>query len=160
MMDPVKHVKHSVAVVVRRAVDAAGGQPPGARGEFLVVRRPDDPDDPLAGVWGLPAVTVRDGEDERAAVVRAGRVKLGVELAVGARIGEKTADRGGYVLRLAGYEATVVGGVPAVPQPDASMTQYTACEYTADAGTLAEAAARGSLCAQLFLGHEGRSRRA
>jgi hypothetical protein len=134
-----KPTKRSVAVVVRKA------------GAFLIVRRPDDPEDLLAGIWGLPAVTLRDGEDEQAAVVRAGRVKLGVELAVGARLGEKTADRGGYLLRLADYEATVLHGVPAVPQPDHSMTQYTACRYTTDPATLAEAAARGSLCAQVFL---------
>jgi hypothetical protein len=140
MMGRMKPLKRSVAVVVRR--------PDGA---FLIVLRPDDPQDPLAGAWGLPAVTLLDGEDERAAVVRAGRVKLGVELAPGARIGEKTAGRGGYELRLADYEATIVTGVPAVPQPDDSMTQYTACRYTTDPHTLAEAAARGSLCAQVFL---------
>jgi 8-oxo-dGTP diphosphatase len=143
-MGAMKPVKHSVAVVVREAGSPAGGA-------FLVVRRPEDPEDPLAGVWGLPAVTLLDGEDERAAVVRAGRVKLGVELTAGARIGEKTSDRGGYLLRLADYEAAVIRGVPAVPQPDGSMTQYTACRYTTDPGTLAEAAARGSLCAQVFL---------
>ncbi len=145
-----KPVKHSVAVVVRRPADPAGGRP-AAGSEFLVVRRPEDPADPLAGAWGLPAVTLLDGEDEKAAAARAGRVKLGVELAVGARIGEKTADRGGYVLRLADYEVTVLAGVPAVPQPDRSVTQYTECRYTADPGTLAEAASRGSLCAQVFL---------
>jgi predicted TIM-barrel fold metal-dependent hydrolase len=146
MMGTMKPLKRSVAVVIRR--------PDGA---FLVVRRPDDPDDPLAGAWGLPAVTLLDGEDERAAVIRAGRVKLGVELAAGARIGEKTADRGGYALRLADYAATVLAGVPAVPQPDDSMTQYTACRYTTDPGTLAEAAARGSLCAQIFLEERARA---
>lgn len=140
MMEAMKSLKRSVAVVVRRL-----------DGAFLIVLRPDDPDDPLAGAWGLPAVTLFDGEDERAAVVRAGRVKLGVELAPGARLGEKTADRGGYELRLADYAATVTAGVPAVPQPDDSMTQYTACRYTTDPETLAEAAARGSLCAQVFL---------
>ena len=67
-----------------------------------------------------------------------------MELAPGARIGEKTADRGRYVLRLADYAATIVAGVPVVPQPDDSVTQYTACRYTSDPGTLAEAAARGS----------------
>jgi hypothetical protein len=147
MMGTMKPVKHSVAVVVRSP----------AGGAFLIVRRPHDEDDPLAGVWGLPAVTLLDGEDERAAVVRAGRVKLGVGLAPGARIGEKTADRGGYVLRLADYEATIADGVPAVPQPDESMTQYSACRYTADPGTLAEAAARGSLCAQVFLEDQARA---
>jgi 8-oxo-dGTP diphosphatase len=145
-----KPVKHSVAVVVRRPASPADGRHQDSA-EFLVVRRPDDPDDPLAGAWGLPAVTLLDGEDEAAAVIRAGRVKLGAELAAGARIGEKTADRGGYVLRLADYEATVVSGTPAVPQPDRSMTQYTQCRYTADPAILAEAASRGSLCAQIFL---------
>lgn len=147
MMGTMKPLKRSVAVVVRRA-----------GGEFLIVRRPDDPDDPLAGLWGLPAVSLAEGEDERAAAARAGRVKLGVGLAVGARLGEKTADRGRYVLRLADYEATVEAGVPAVPQPDASLTQYTACAYVTDPGVLAEAASRGSLCAQVFLEAAGRGR--
>lgn len=148
MIGAMKPVKRSVAVVLRNA------------GAFLIVRRPDDPEDPLAGLWGLPAVTLLDGEDERAAVVRAGRVKLGVELAAGARLGEKTADRGGYVLRLADYEATVRHGTPAVPQRDASMTQYTECEYTTDLGPLAEAASRGSLCAQVFLEDNSKRRHA
>jgi ADP-ribose pyrophosphatase YjhB (NUDIX family) len=152
-----KPVKRSVAVVVRRHGSQAGDGTQAGE-EFLIVRRPDDPDDPLAGAWGLPAVTLLDGEDEEAAVVRAGRVKLGVELRVGARIGEKAADRGGYVLRLADYEATVLAGVPAVPQPDESMTQYTACRYTADPGILAEAVARGSLCAQVFLEDNSKKR--
>jgi hypothetical protein len=136
-----KRVKRSVAVVVRGS----------AAGEFLIVRRPLDPDDPLAGLWGLPAITLHDGEDEVAAAGRAGRVKLGVELAVGARIGERSADRDGHVLRLADYEAVIVAGVPVVPQPDQSLTQYTDCRFTGDVAPLREAAARGSLCAQVFL---------
>ena len=139
-MGVMKPAKHSVAVVVR-----------GGAGRFLAVRRPDDPEDPLAGVWGLPAITLRDGEDERAAVVRAGRAKLGVELAAGRKIGEQTADRGGYLLRLSDYEATIVSGTPSVPQPDDSVTQYVACEFTGDPAILSEAAAKGSLCARIFL---------
>ena len=139
-MGRMKPAKHSVAVVVRD-----GG------GRFLAVRRPDDPEDPLAGLWGLPAITLRDGEDERAAVVRAGRAKLGVQLAAGRKIGEQTADRGAYLLRLSDYEATIVGGTPSVPQPDDSVTQYVACEFTGDPAILSEAAARGSLCARIFL---------
>src|SRR5690348_16761261 len=96
-MGRMKPAKHSVAVVVRD-----GG------GRFLAVRRPDDPEDPLAGLWGLPAITLRDGEDEQAAVVRAGRAKLGVELAAGPKIGGQTADRGAYLLHLSDYEATIV----------------------------------------------------
>jgi hypothetical protein len=146
-----KPVKRSVAVVVRQAAGPSAGDGTAAAGTFLVVRRPDDPADPLRGAWGLPAVTAHDGEDDREAVVRAGRVKLGVELAPGRRVGERTADRGDYLLRLADYEAVVVSGVPRVPQPDASLTQYTACLFTADTSVLGGAAARGSLCAQIFL---------
>jgi 8-oxo-dGTP diphosphatase len=133
-------VKHSVALVVR---DDAG--------RFLIVRRPDDPDDPLAGVWGLPAVTLRDGEDERAAAERAGRDKLGVTLLVGRKIGEKTADRGAYLLRLSDYEATITQGTPAVPQDDPAVTQYTESRFTDDLAVLAETAKKGSICAQILL---------
>jgi predicted TIM-barrel fold metal-dependent hydrolase len=140
MMASMKPAKHSVAVVVRAA-----------DGTFLVVRRPEDPDDPLAGLWGLPAITLRDGEDEQAAVVRAGRAKLGVDLAAGRKIGEATADRGSHLLRLSDYEATVVAGTPSVPQDDTSMTQYVAAMFTDAPSVLGEAAAKGSLCARVFL---------
>lgn len=132
--------KHSVAVVVR---DGAGA--------FLAVKRPDDPEDPLAGLWGLPAITLRPGESETGAVRRVGREKLGVELAVGSRIGTKTADRGAYVLTLTDYAATVASGTVTVPQPDTSMTQYAAAEFVTDPAILAEAAGKGSLCAQIYL---------
>jgi predicted TIM-barrel fold metal-dependent hydrolase len=144
-----KPAKHSVAVVVR-----------GDGGTFLAVRRPHDPADPLAGLWGLPAVTLRDGEDERAAVARAGRVKLGVELRAGEKIGEQTADRGSHLLRLADYEATVVSGTPSVPQPDGSMTQYVECVFTSDPRLLAAAADKGSLCARIFLERTARDEQA
>ena len=141
-------IKRSVAVVVRGP----------EAGTFLVVKRPDDPGDPLAGVWGLPAVTLADGEDERAAVVRVGRDKLGVELAPGGRLGQASADRGDYLLVLADYEAAIVDGTPFVPQADASVTQYVQWRYAADPAVLAEAAARGSLCAQIFLEDNSKKR--
>jgi hypothetical protein len=138
-------IKESVAVVIHNA-----------RGEFLMTRRPDDPADPLAGLWGFPAVTRHDGETGRAAAQRIGPLKLGVTLSVGARLGERTADRGDYVLRLADYEAVIVDGTPVVPQPGGSVTQYVACTFTSDAAVLLEAARRGSLCAQVFLDAAGR----
>ena len=144
MMGGMKPVKRSVAVVIS-----------GAGGTFLIVRRPDDAEDPLSGVWGLPAITLRDGEDEAAAVVRVGRVKLGVDLAVGRKLGAKTADRGGYLLQLADYAATIIAGKPSVPQGDTSMTQYAELRFTDDPGMLGEAAVKGSLCAQIFLADAG-----
>ena len=142
-------IKRSVAVVVRGP----------EAGTFLVVKRPDDPGDPLAGVWGLPAVSLADGEDERAAAVRVGRDKLGVELAPGVRLGAASADRGDYLLVLADYEATIIGGAPSVPQSDASVTQYVEWRYAADPAVLAEAADRGSLCARIFLEVNSKKRR-
>jgi hypothetical protein len=52
----------------------------------------------------------------------------------------------------------LVSGAPGVPQPDASMTQYTACRITADPAVLDEAAARGSVCAQVFIDSLGEHR--
>ncbi|MBO0837908.1 MAG: NUDIX domain-containing protein, partial [Actinobacteria bacterium] len=83
-----KSVKRSVAVVIRNA-----------GGEFLVTQRPDDPADPLAGLWGFPAATARTGEGERAAAERIGPLKLGVTLIVGQRIGSLAADRSDCLLR-------------------------------------------------------------
>ena len=141
-------IKRSVAVAVRGP----------EAGTFLVVKRPDDPADPLAGVWGLPAVTLVDGEDEREAAARVGRDKLGIELAPGDRLGEASADRGDCLLVLADYEATIVDGMPSVPQSDASVTQYVEWRYAADPAVLTEAAARGSLCAQIFLQDNSKKR--
>jgi 8-oxo-dGTP diphosphatase len=143
-----KRVRESVAVVIRNRA-----------GELLVTRRPDDPADELAGLWGLPTATRGPGETERAAAERVGPLKLGVTLSVGARLGERADDRGEYVLRLADYEASIAQGTPSVPQPDGSVTQYVACEFTADPAVLVAAARRGSLCARIFLdaiGHDWR----
>jgi 8-oxo-dGTP diphosphatase len=140
-----KPVKESVAVVVSNSC-----------GEFLVTRRPDDPADELAGLWGLPAVTRRAGEDERAAAERIGPLKLGVTLAVGAKLGARTADRPDHVLRLAAYEASIVAGAPVVPQLDHSVTQYIACQFTDEPAVLVAAARRGSVCSQVFLESIGR----
>jgi 8-oxo-dGTP diphosphatase len=142
-------IKRAVAVVVRGP----------EAGTFLVVKRPDDPADPLAGVWGFPAVSLTGGEDERAGVLRVGRDKLGVELEATGRLGEASADRGAYLLVLADYEAIIVNGTPSVPQRDASVTQYAQWRYSADPAVLADAAGRGSLCARIFLGDPDLPRR-
>ena len=59
---------------------------------------------------------------------------------------------------LADYEAAIVDGTPFVPQADASVTQYVQWRYAADPAVLAEAAARGSLCAQIFLEDNSKKR--
>ena len=134
-------MKQSVAVVVRGPVE----------GTFLLVRRPKDPGDPLAGVWGFPAVTLAPGEAELDGVARAGHDKLGVTLRAVRHIGTRTGSQNGASLRLAEYEAVITAGTPHVPQARAGVTQYTAWRYSADPADLAEAAGLGSLCAAVFL---------
>lgn len=136
---------------VRRAVSFVipGPEP----GTVLSVRRPpDDPD--LPEVWGLPAGSPRPGEDDREAVVRSGREKLGVELRVGERLGEGEAEREEHALRMALYRARIRSGDPEVPQPVRGVTQYTAWRWARPEG-LREAARRGSLCSRLYLENLG-----
>ena len=119
--------------------------------EFLVVKRPDKSEDDLAGVWGFPAVTLRDGESEVDGANRVAESKLGVKIDLGNRIGESTHERPGYVLTLCDYEAKVSEGIPTTPQPDVSVTQYSECKYTNDPSLLFAAARKGSQCTQIFL---------
>lgn len=131
--------KKAVAIVIR---DHAG--------DFLAVKRSDD-DESLPGLWGLPAVSLIADESVDAAIVRAGRQKLGVDVKPGKYVGEDSIDRGSYRLQLAEYEADVTAGVPSVPQPDGSVSQYSAMQFSSDPTLLVEAARRGSLCSRVFL---------
>lgn len=108
------------------------------------MRRPDD-DDSLPGVWGLPAVSLAEGESEEDGVRRAGRDKLGVEVRPLRPIG---IDR-----TMTDWEAQIAGGEPSVPQPG-PHTQYSDLRW----GELAEllpAARRGSLCSRVLLRARG-----
>jgi ADP-ribose pyrophosphatase YjhB (NUDIX family) len=132
--------KRAIALVIKDTND-----------NFLVVKRPDNADDDLAGVWGFPAVTLRDDESETDGANRVAEQKLGVKIEVGKRLGESTHERPNYVLTLCDYEAIVSDGVPTVPQPDTSVTQYAECKYTNDPSILFAAARKGSQCSQIFL---------
>jgi ADP-ribose pyrophosphatase YjhB (NUDIX family) len=116
----------------------------------LLVRRPDD-DDNLPGVWGLPATSLRQGESEHDALLRAGREKLGVEVEPLRPVGEETGERGS----MRDWAARVVEGTPEVPQPGEG-TQYVSLRW-GDAGELAPAARAGSLCARVLLRAVGSS---
>jgi 8-oxo-dGTP diphosphatase len=140
-----KPTKYAVAIVI-----------PNDQGEFLIVKRPMNEDGPLAGVWGFPAITRADGEDEEEAAKRVGSVKLGVTLEIGERLGTQTIDRGSYTLTLSDYTARIIGDQqPSVPQQDTSLTQYTELRYTNDQTTLFPAARLGSLCSRVFLQSRG-----
>jgi hypothetical protein len=111
---------------------------------LLLVRRPDDDED-LPGAWGLPAATLADGESQEDAVRRAGRDKLGVEVRPLRALGEE-----GF---MTGWEAELVFGEPAVPQPG-PHTQYAELRW-GDPSELVPAARRGSLCSRVLLRARG-----
>ena len=111
---------------------------------LLLVRRPDDDED-LPGAWGLPAATLADGESEEDAVRRAGRDKLGVEVRPLRAVGVE-----GF---MTGWEAELVSGEPAVPQPG-PHTQYAELRW-GDPSELVPAARRGSLCSRVLLRTRG-----
>ena len=110
----------------------------------LLVRRPDD-DDSLPGVWGLPAVSLADGESEEGGVRRAGRDKLGVELRPLRPLGRERT--------MTDWSAEIVAGEPSVPQ-DGPHTQYAELRW-GDPAELVPAAREGSLCSRVLLRARG-----
>ncbi len=136
----VQERRNAVAVVVRRA-----------DGLILAVKRPDEPGEELPGVWGLPATKLRDGESPEDALRRLGREKLGVELTPLRELAGGEQQRAGYTLRMTVYEASMAGE-PSMPErtPGVSGTLYDALDWL-PAESFRAAAARGSLCCELFL---------
>jgi 8-oxo-dGTP diphosphatase len=121
---------------VKRSVSLVIEGPAGV----LLVRRPDD-DESLPGVWGLPAASLREGESERDALLRAGLDKLGVEIEPLEPVGEEG--------RMRDWRARIVEGEPSVPQGK-DGTQYVELRW-GEPAELAPAARAGSLCARALL---------
>jgi ADP-ribose pyrophosphatase YjhB (NUDIX family) len=138
---PARAVKRSVSFAIFRPDD---------RDQVLVVQRPPDDED-LPDAWGLPAGSLRPGEDWADAARRAGRDKLGVELAVDGELNRGSIERAPYTLEMRLLEARIVAGEARVPQSVAGVTQYQAWRW-GTAEDLVPAAKRGSLCSRLFLG--------
>jgi 8-oxo-dGTP diphosphatase len=75
-------------------------------GALLVAQRDRPPE--LAGLWELPGGKVANGESDAAALARELREELGVEVAVGPRIGHDVALSDAMTLRA--YLVTRTGG--------------------------------------------------
>jgi ADP-ribose pyrophosphatase YjhB (NUDIX family) len=132
--------KQSVAVIIRK---------PDEPDRILTVLRPANDED-LPNVWGLPAATLRPGEEWNAAIERVGLEKLGVQLKPGNQLESGALERRDYRLQMRLYEAQIMKGTPFVPQPDGASTQYAKWKW----GTVEDlqpAAQRGSLCCRLYL---------
>ena len=134
-----------VGVSVSVSVPGLDAEPP-----VLIVQRPPDDAD-LPDAWGLPAASLRAGDDWEAAARRAAREKLGVDVDIGPELNRGAIQRAGNVLEMRLFQAKITGGAPAVPQPFPDVTQYQSWRW-GTAADLRPAADRGSLCCRLYLG--------
>ncbi|RJL33383.1 (deoxy)nucleoside triphosphate pyrophosphohydrolase [Bailinhaonella thermotolerans] len=79
-----------------------------AGGRLLAAQRAEPPE--LAGGWEFPGGKVDPGESDEQALIRECREELGVEIALGARVGGDWRLGGDYVMRV--WLATLVAGTP------------------------------------------------
>ena len=134
-----KRIKQSVAVAIFDPSD---------RNRLLCVQRPDDDQD-LPNVWGLPASSLLSGESFEDAVLRTGREKLGVFLAIVRELTRGSQERDDYKLEMRLFEAMIDRGEPVVPQPVNGVTQYQDWAFDT-AERLSAGAEVGSLCCGLY----------
>lgn len=142
-----KLTKFAIAVVLVDPTDQT---------KVLAVKRPPD-DDSLPNVWGLPAVTVMDGELPEQAVERVGREKLFTKIRPVSYIGVMRAEREKYELILMDIRAALEGPPPSVIDAPTRGTKYVDQRWTNDYEIFIEAASKGSLCSRVFLQSQGLS---
>jgi 8-oxo-dGTP diphosphatase len=92
-------------------------------GRLLAAQRTEPPR--LAGGWELPGGKVEPGESERDALVRECREELGVDIAVGRRVGADWPLRPGAIMRV--WTATIRNGEPE-PLEHAALRWLTGAE--------------------------------
>ncbi|MCV7162818.1 (deoxy)nucleoside triphosphate pyrophosphohydrolase [Mycolicibacterium brisbanense] len=96
-----------------------------SQGALLVAQR-DRPAE-LAGLWELPGGKVAPGEDDGVALARELHEELGVEVRVGARIGQAVALNATMTLRA--YRVALTAGSPR-PHDHRALRWVTADELT------------------------------
>lgn len=122
--------------------------------EVLAVKRPSD-DTILPNVWGLPAISPKDGELPEDAVKRLGIEKLATEIEAVSYIGIKRIDKDVHELILLEIEAKLKGEEPSVKDGTTTGTKYVDQKWTSDYSIFKEAAIEGSLCSRIFLESKG-----
>lgn len=139
-----KPVKYSVAVILRND-----------KGEYLAVKRPlDDADH--KGHWGLPAVTLKDGETPDQAAVRVCEEKLDCSGEVKRFLGIMYQKRNKYDVFLMDIEMTLKGErLPDVSKSSTKTTKYIEQLWTMDPMLMMPAAKDGSCCSSIFLSDQG-----
>ncbi len=148
-MEIIEIVKQSVSVAIR-SVGADGVE------RVVAVLRPEVFGDPLSGLWGLPAASLREGETPDDAVARVLRDKLGLEALqgfMGINSGQRISDGITQSMTVYAVSWDVGAALPITlpaPHVDPTVTMYRDWRWAAPE-ELREAASRGSLCTRLYL---------
>ena len=139
-----KQIKYVVSVVLKNH-----------DGKFLVVKRPDnDPD--LGGHWGLPSVSLENGELPEGGALRVVKEKLNCVAEVKEFYGMMYQKRNSYDIFLMDIEMLLVGDKqPSVAEATSTATVYVDQKWTKDPEDLRASADMGSCCSSIFLTHEG-----
>lgn len=119
----------------------------------LSILRPIDPNDSLAGLWGLPAVSFLITEKEIDATRRIGPEKLGTETIPSERLGELQDQRSLGILTLGLWRCDTTSEPnfqKRIIMPGKSL--YVAWEWKKPE-ELITSASRGSLCSGVLLNH-------
>lgn len=120
--------------------------------ELLLVKRPEE-DPEFGGAWGLPAVSLKEGESVEEGAMRVGEEKLGTRVEVLQPVAFGVEERAAYTLKLWVVEARLLTE-PLLPEPKPGKTYYRAYRY-GEPLELREAARQGSLCSRLYLAVKG-----
>lgn len=116
-------------------------------GKFTAVKRNDD-DQSFPGVWGLPAGSLQNSEDFEAAVRRAAKTKLGIDVGSMRFEGEMEIEREKYFTRLREYRIIDFSGVPTLQNGNEYYAELT---WQSDPEIFREPAKQGALCSRIFL---------
>ncbi|WP_105317136.1 NUDIX hydrolase [Thermus tenuipuniceus] len=133
---------------LKRAVALAAWSEEG----LLLVKRPEE-DPEFGGAWGLPAVSLVEGEGLEEVAFRVAQEKLQAEVAAARPVACGIEERPAYTLELWVLEARLLT-TPRLPEPKPGKTFYTAFRF-GKPEELRGAARVGSLCSRLYLAVKG-----
>ena len=141
-----KQIKYVVAVALKKSANSD---------EFLVVKRPDDDPD-LGGHWGLPAVSMKDGELPEQATQRVCKEKLDCKATAVRFMGLMYQKCNSYDIFLMDIEMILdEGQTTDVHNAHTENTAYTDQKWTTDPMDLMASAKGGSCCSSIFLTDRG-----
>ncbi len=125
--------------------------------KVLAIKREQHPADILAGLWGLPAVSLVVQETEDQGVARIGWQKLGIEVRPVNFIGQKTHQRSRNLQLTMRLWECAIDSDPDFSRRDMQdphVSQYVSWQWL-EPQALIPTAQKGSLCTQVLLESKG-----